>query len=614
MNIFQQKDKLIELLSAPPQEISETERAELSALSENLRSSKFPIVFAGRFSCGKSLLINRLFFDDDLLPSNINPSTAKNMEIRYGESRRLLIIRDNLDSEDLAGKVIETIENPDMAQIRDYTNHKGDDLDRFDRFTKFILELPNHEVLRKGVSIIDTVGTEDIDDKYVSQTVNSIRDAAAVVFITDARQQLTASEADFLRKNVGKTPKKLFLAANKSDGRDEEELKVIRQDLLKRSAELFSESDIRADDQIFLTSAKTGDGLDDLRKRLITFISKDRVLELVKQGAETALELIAPISAGLKERIQNLEQIKTGRIESLRDKKQKLEELEIKLKDEEVRFDDNEDELLAEAQDTLKHNLKYAKDAILNSLHQTRIDRQELAKMLAGDAKNALDDTVRDTQKEISRLFRKRLSRLMLENDHDKLSKTLNQLGLVEAAQMTAPALGIGGTAMIGTGAYGVASTAIAAAAGTAGQGALAAIWTSLVGGTGAGAAATAALPVAFPLIAGGIAVVGTAYAVNKMLKSFKSRKMITLVEDYFSTLLNNKDQFKDSIKRELQRLKKKLLNEIIDKKSILEKDMLKDDPSEIENEIKTLKEKQIAVSKFEKRLKNFQITEPEFT
>lgn len=605
---FEQKEALIELLSNPPQDIAELASNELSKLGENLRSSRFPIVFAGRFSCGKSTLINRLFLDEDMLPSHVNPSTARNMEIRYGEKKRLLIVRNNLDSDCFSEQILEDIENPDMETIRDRTSHGGDDLDSFDSFTQFILELPNEKVLQQGVSIIDTVGTQDIDDKYVEQTMNSVREAAAVVFITDARQQLTDSEVDFLKAHLGNTPKRLFMVVNKTDARDEYQLKDIHQDVLDRTRKLYSESGIRADEQFFLTSAKTGEGLDELRTRLIRFIARDRVRELAQQSLETALALIAPVRGGLEDRIKNLTLKKEGNQEELIEKKRKLEQLESDWMEQEEQFVDQEEEVLEDSSDSLEKKLKGVKESIRNDLYGRKIDRQELARLLATETEAALNSIIKETQRKIRNLFKKRVGDLLLTNDHDKIRLVLNRLGLVEVAEMTTPVLGLGGAALASYGAYGVLSAASAAAAQTAGQSIVSAIWAVLAGGTGPSVAVMAAIPGALPLVAGGAALAGGAYFVNRVLKKYKSRKAQSLVEDYFNNLMKNgKKEFRKQIEAYLGNLKLKLQKDIEKQRIKIERDIDRMDVSRLDEEIKDFQKQERLLKDYEQRLKNLQ-------
>ena len=61
--------------------------AELEALAgdaRRLREEVFTIAFIGRFSVGKSKLINCLFLGEEVLTVNLKPTTAQLMRIGYG--------------------------------------------------------------------------------------------------------------------------------------------------------------------------------------------------------------------------------------------------------------------------------------------------------------------------------------------------------------------------------------------------------------------------------------------------------------------------------------------------------------------------------------------------
>lgn len=602
---FENKEKLADLLGNPPERLVKESQDSLKHLAEGLRVGRFPIVFAGRFSCGKSLLINRLFLQEDLLPSNINPSTARNMVIRYGKRSRLFMQRDELESDRSTETETEVIENPIMEQIREYTNRQGKYLDDFGRF---ILELPHEEILQQGVCLVDTVGTEDIDDKYVEQTINSIREAAAVIFITDARQQLPLSEAEFLKKQLD-TGKRLFLVANKIDAKEnEEEREIIRQDVRERASKLFASSNIRADDRVFMVSAKTGDGLKELREGLIRFIARDRARELVEQAWEAAENLLVPAIKGLEEEIDNVRQKKTGNEAELEEKRQKLEQLQDGLQEQQQKIDMDEEGLLDFAQQEVGDQLKKARDQVLNQLYGHMIHRNELARLLATETQSALMSAGRAIQREIQTLFQRRLRKLMLTNDHEILENILKELGLVDAAQNIAPILKTGGIASMGWGGYVIASAAISGSAQAANAGFWATLLVpiqSLVGGTSAaGAAASTAAVGGFPLIVGGGAVLALAYAAHNVLKDVKSRKTKTLTLSYFDQLsLKVKADIRNQVTQQLQTFQEQLIEEVSDKRSNLENILRKLDPAELEQKLASLEEARQAITSYRQEL-----------
>jgi len=99
MNLFDQKREILNLYQCMIDDknhlFSENQINELLQQKEQLEDEKFSIVVAGRFSAGKSLLINRAFLRDDILPYKNEPVTCHPVHIHYGDKCQL-ILRDNV--------------------------------------------------------------------------------------------------------------------------------------------------------------------------------------------------------------------------------------------------------------------------------------------------------------------------------------------------------------------------------------------------------------------------------------------------------------------------------------------------------------------------------------
>ena len=267
-----------------------SDEAELEALAgdaQRLRDEVFTIAFIGRFSVGKSKLINCLFLGEEVLTVNLKPTTAQLMRIGYGPQPALWLLHGEEDDTKKAGVAErEALVPPGgdvdaiSAAIKLHTTHLGKP--RRGDAGLFQLDWPNGLFFKDGVQLLDTIGTEDIDDRFIDETYAAIRQSDAVVMILSMLQPLTASELRFIDQHLQGTGKKVFLVVNKADGRSPEGQREVLDDLRHRFSARYRDSQVRAEDRIFPVSAKTGEGLDELRERLVRFITDERLGEILR--------------------------------------------------------------------------------------------------------------------------------------------------------------------------------------------------------------------------------------------------------------------------------------------------------------------------------------------
>ena len=149
------------------------------------------VVVAGEFKKGKSSLVNALLgaaacpVDDDV-------ATAKPMYVRYGETAAATVMvegdpigRQPIPVDDVRGHVVEDHGAPFAPR---------------DRAAVIGVEvrLPR-TLLRAGLVLVDTPGVGGLGSAHATSSLAAISMADAVVFVTDASQELTASERAFLR-------------------------------------------------------------------------------------------------------------------------------------------------------------------------------------------------------------------------------------------------------------------------------------------------------------------------------------------------------------------------------------------------------------------------------
>ena len=164
----------------------------LTATRKTLADPAIHIVVAGDFKQGKSSLVNSLLgvtvcpVDDDI-------ATAIPTYLRYGPEFKAELLRDGdpprRDPIDVGDIRKYAVEHPGAAGAA--TNG--------DRPAGVIVQVPR-KILATGLVIVDTPGVGGLNSAHAAASLAAISMADAVLFVTDASQELTSSEFEFLRR------------------------------------------------------------------------------------------------------------------------------------------------------------------------------------------------------------------------------------------------------------------------------------------------------------------------------------------------------------------------------------------------------------------------------
>jgi GTP-binding protein EngB required for normal cell division len=160
----------------------------LASTRRNLDDPGIHIVVAGEFKKGKSSLVNALVgaavcpVDDDI-------ATAVPTYIRYGQQiqAELLYLEEPVRRERIA-----------FEDIRRHVTQEGG-LRGGSQPAGVQVRLPR-TMLASGLVIVDTPGVGGLGSSHAAASLAAISVADAVVFVTDASQELTKAEVDFLRQ------------------------------------------------------------------------------------------------------------------------------------------------------------------------------------------------------------------------------------------------------------------------------------------------------------------------------------------------------------------------------------------------------------------------------
>lgn len=189
-------------------------------IAGRLAQDKFNLVTAGRFSRGKSTLMNALL-RTNLLPTGIVPLTSVITVVKYGSvPQATLYYRDtslfmNIGLDELAAHLTE-YGNPG--------NREG--------ISRAEIELPS-ALLRYGFCFVDTPGLNSAIIENTRTTLDFLPQASAILVVTSFDSALSAEEMDLLRQ-AQKAAKQVFLVVNKADLVDALEREAVLHHIAKR--------------------------------------------------------------------------------------------------------------------------------------------------------------------------------------------------------------------------------------------------------------------------------------------------------------------------------------------------------------------------------------------
>lgn len=237
-----------------------------------LAEDRFNLMVVGRFSRGKSTLLNALL-GKSYLPTGIVPLTSVITTIHYGSHAHALI--HFLNSSFRNEVPLERL--PDyVTQQSNPGNSKGIALAE--------IQLPV-EILRRGYFFADSPGLGSSIRENTRTTEQFIPEADAFILVTSYDSALSEEEDDLLEQ-IGRTSKRLFVVLNKQDTVDSDEQAITLAYLQERlDRHHFSETP-----SVFSLSARLGlaekesgsteqantSGLKRFETELLRFLIEDR--------------------------------------------------------------------------------------------------------------------------------------------------------------------------------------------------------------------------------------------------------------------------------------------------------------------------------------------------
>jgi GTPase SAR1 family protein/gas vesicle protein len=167
----------------------------LQVILGRVQRPEVQIVAVGEFKQGKSSLVNSLV-NVNVCPVDDDIATAVHTILRYGPEQKAFALVKPADDPEGEG-VRQPIE---LKQIRQYATELGQ-VDPSVVVKAVEIELPR-KLLEDGVIVVDTPGVGGLGSAHAAAGLGALSLADAALFISDASQEYTRAEMDFLAQAV----------------------------------------------------------------------------------------------------------------------------------------------------------------------------------------------------------------------------------------------------------------------------------------------------------------------------------------------------------------------------------------------------------------------------
>lgn len=182
--------------------------ARLGASRRRWEDPATRVLVVGEFKQGKSALVNALV-TAPVCAVDVEAATTVPTVVSYGDppSARLVLADRTPGEPELAGALGEgpTRSRPvELDRLAAYASERANP-DNVERVLYAEAKLPR-TILEGGLEIVDTPGVGSLSNGYAGATASALPAADALLFVSDASREFTASELDFLRTALRSCP------------------------------------------------------------------------------------------------------------------------------------------------------------------------------------------------------------------------------------------------------------------------------------------------------------------------------------------------------------------------------------------------------------------------
>lgn len=202
--------------------------AQARALLVRLAEDRFNLVMVGRFSRGKTSLMNAML-RTDRLPTGVVPVTSVITTVAYGSTEKVVLYYQHTSL---------FLDIP-IAQLADHITETGNPGNRR-RIRTAEVQLPA-ELLRRGVQFIDTPGLGSSIVENTRTTEAFLPEADAVVLVTSFDSPLSEEELRTLQE-VHASGRRVFIIVNKQDLADAAQRQMVTAHLHARLHAVFGDA------------------------------------------------------------------------------------------------------------------------------------------------------------------------------------------------------------------------------------------------------------------------------------------------------------------------------------------------------------------------------------
>ncbi len=202
-------DEARDLLAAATRAARAHDRADLAErvgeAARRLAEPRTRVAVVGEYKQGKSSLVN-LLLEQPVVSVDDDASTAVPTLIRFGERAAAAVVtRRSEDSDDAERREVP------VDRLAEHSSEGGDPARR----ASIEVSVPR-DLLASGIELVDMPGVGGLASPTAAGTVAGVAASDAVLFVSDASQELTAPELEFLRA-VGKLGPDVVLVLTKVD-------------------------------------------------------------------------------------------------------------------------------------------------------------------------------------------------------------------------------------------------------------------------------------------------------------------------------------------------------------------------------------------------------------